>query len=87
MSKKKRIANSIVIDKLQKYFIKQNPEIVARLAANLLIDIRRFLNLDSLEPEEVESLFERSQKSMKMVYLVAEEEWECHEPLKLDIRK
>lgn len=59
-----RMTNKEVIAKLKKYFLTQNPEIVAYLAACLMIDIDRFMNLDNLDWEECQCLFDRSRKNI-----------------------
>lgn len=52
--------NQDAIDKLRVYFLQQDPKDISRLTANLIIDIQRFLNLHTLQDEEVKSLFARS---------------------------
>jgi len=51
--------NKEIMDKLAAYFITQDPAVIARLAASLLIDINRIWHVENLQEEEMESLVER----------------------------
>lgn len=54
------MTNKQVIEKLQKYFLEQDRETVARGYANALIDINRYLNIDKLPNDEKDHLIMRS---------------------------
>lgn len=53
------LTNKEIIQKLTKYFLKENPEKIARLLANMIIDMNRIVYLDDLPSNEQQSLFER----------------------------
>lgn len=55
------ITNKEVIDQLQDYFLKQDPKDVARLLANMMIDMHRVATVCSLPEDEQESLSTRIQ--------------------------
>ncbi len=60
--------NKAVIEKLQQYYLTQDPKVVARLCANFLIDINRFFNIDNLSHEEEEHLLYRTERNMSQVH-------------------
>lgn len=51
--------NKEVIDALQGYFLQQDPKIVARTLAALMIDMNRVSRMDYLKPMEKECLLAR----------------------------
>lgn len=51
--------NKEVIDRLQEYFLNQDPKIVARLAGSLMIDLNRIVCASSMKEEELECLIYR----------------------------
>lgn len=53
------ITNKDVVQKLVDYFLTQNPEDVARLLANNLIDFNRIFHSKDLQEEEYNSLVKR----------------------------
>ncbi len=55
--------NKDVVDEIQAHLLKENPTTVARLAANLMIDIHRFVNMETLPEEECNCLIARSIKN------------------------
>ena len=52
--------NKEVLDEIEAYLITKNPVEVSRLAANLMLDIHRFVNMETLPEAEAKSLIERS---------------------------
>lgn len=61
------MTNKEVINKLTEYYLTQDPKVVCRFLANCMIDINRFLNIDSLPIKEGEQLVERAMINMKAV--------------------
>lgn len=59
--------NKKVIDKLQNYFLKQDPKIISRLCGNFAIDLNRFLNIEYLDQDEKYNLIYRTQQNMIMI--------------------
>ncbi len=57
--------NKEVIDKLVEYFLTQDPKIVARLAANSIIDLNRFFYMRKLSNDELKTLLRRIDRNMK----------------------
>lgn len=74
-----KLNNKDLIDKLQAYLLTQNPEIVARLLANCMVDFFRLYTIKYLPFEEVESLFHRIEKNA--ISLREFEKKDKHEPL------
>lgn len=54
------ITNKEIIDKLQAYYLKQDPKEVARVLAALTIDISRFATFNDLDDEAKASLIYRT---------------------------
>lgn len=52
--------NKEVMDRLQKYFMSQKPESVARICASMMIDLNRFYVKDFLSDDEYGHLLERT---------------------------
>jgi hypothetical protein len=57
--------NKEVADKLVEYFLTQDPKIVARVAANSIIDLNRVFYMSKLSNEELKSLFIRMDRNTK----------------------
>lgn len=55
--------NKDLIDELQDFYLEQNPKDIARALANVLIDIHRFVNIQSLGDAEKKNLIFRSKKN------------------------
>lgn len=55
--------NKEVIDKLQAYFLEQDHELIARMAAALLVDLHRMATFGLLPEDERQSLVERVRKN------------------------
>jgi hypothetical protein len=55
--------NKDVIDKLQAYFLQQDPQVLTRLTANMMVDFHRLYSIESLPFEEVECLFQRIERN------------------------
>ncbi len=53
--------NKEIINELEKYFLDQEPKIIARILAAMMIDMNRLMNLDSLGKNEKECLLIRMQ--------------------------
>ncbi len=53
------MTNKELIDKLQAYFLKQDPKVVTRILANMYIDINRVFNVEQLPDQELISLQSR----------------------------
>ena len=68
------MTNKEMIDKLQEYFLKQDPSVVARMTANLLLDIIRFLTIEILTEDQAENLIYRSRYNASQVYHVLNDE-------------
>jgi hypothetical protein len=58
--KAKMMENKEVINKLREYFLRNDPEKVAHLCANFMIDLNRFLNINNLSQEERVRLIDRT---------------------------
>ena len=63
IKKAQMITNKELIDKLHAYFLEQDPNLVAKLLAGIMLDIHRFNNLEVLSDEESDSLIERSTRN------------------------
>ena len=76
------MTNEEVIDKLQAYFLTQDPKVVARLCGNCIVDINRFLNLSIIPHKEAINLLNRWKENIEDVqeFLVSKN---CDEKLKL----
>ncbi len=59
--------NKEVIDKLQEYFLTQDPKVVCRMLANMMIDIRRMYWSQNLPKDELERFFERTKKNSEQL--------------------
>ena len=57
--------NKDVIDALVKYFLSQNPALIARGLANCMLDLSRFLYIGELETHEQEVLLARTEKNVE----------------------
>lgn len=68
------MTNEEMIDRLQEYFLKQDPSVVARMTANLLLDIIRFLTIEILTEDQAENLIYRSRYNATQVYNVLNDE-------------
>lgn len=66
------MTNKEVIDKLVIYFLQQDPQLVARMCANLFVDVNRFFNIDQLSVGERDHLRLRTQANIDVIndYLV-----------------
>ena len=53
------MTNKELIEKLQAYFLKQDPKVVTRILANMFIDVNRVFHYDSLSDQELISLHSR----------------------------
>lgn len=53
------MTNKELIDKLEAYFLNQEPATVCRVLANMMIDMNRMCNISKLPMHERLSLFER----------------------------
>ena len=53
------ITNKEIMDKLQAYFITQDPKVVAKVLASWMIDFNRFMNIETLPEEERDNLIKR----------------------------
>lgn len=53
------MTNKELIDKLYEYFLTQDPKVIARMCANLQIDLLRFLRIDKLPDDEAYHLIDR----------------------------
>ncbi len=62
------MTNKEVVDKLQKYFLEQDPKDMARLCANFFLDLNRFYIFDTLNDLEKYHLQWRNKKNMHEVY-------------------
>ena len=64
--------NKEVIEELKSYLMTQSPEDVARMAANLFIDLNRFLYFEELSEDERVSLIHRTSLNIKeTLYLLS----------------
>ncbi len=63
MSGDKKISNKEVMERLQEYFLKQDPAIIARALAGAMIDFNRFYYIDQISDDEEENLFFRLGKN------------------------
>lgn len=61
--------------KFQKYLLTQPPEVVAQICANAFIDLNRFLNIDSLHPEEARKLIVRANANTTNAYKAIKENY------------
>jgi hypothetical protein len=59
--------NKEVIDILQKYFLKQEHELVTKMLANCIVDLNRFLNFQDLSILEADHLIKRTKNNMKEI--------------------
>ena len=66
--------NKSTIDKLTKYFMKQDHHTVCKMLSACMVDLHRFMNIETLSNAECENLFERMKHNMN----------EMHEFLKKD---
>lgn len=57
--------NIEVIEALSKYFLTQDPALIARGLANCMIDLQRFLVIGELETEDQCLLLMRTQKNVE----------------------
>jgi len=71
--------NKDLIDKLQAYLLAQNPEIVARLLANAMVDFHRLYTIEHLPFDEVDCLFQRIEQNAKSLREFSQKD--THEPL------
>lgn len=60
-----KISNKEVIDRLQEYFLGQDPKVVARILANQIIDLHRWTIWEELPSDEFYSLVVRSKLNSK----------------------
>ena len=60
-------SNKQVIDEMTDYFLKSDPELVARLLANCMIDFNRMANIEYLDYEESSSLMYRVHNNAEQV--------------------
>ncbi len=56
-----------VIDRLQAYFLEQDPAVIARLLANTMTDVHRFVCFDTLSEDEAHRLIVRSIHNSKQL--------------------
>jgi len=62
------MTNKEVIDRLQKYYLDQNnPELIARLLAAMMVDICRIKNIASIPQDELASLIFRIEMNYRAV--------------------
>lgn len=71
--------NKDLIDKLQDYFLTQDPKIVTRILANCMVDFHRLYTIEHLPFEEVDCLFKRIEENAISLRKFAEND--VHEPL------
>ena len=62
------IDNKIFLDKLQKYFMTQDREIVAQLCANFALDLSRFLYIEDMEKKDKDHLIHRTKNNVSNMY-------------------
>jgi hypothetical protein len=60
--------NKEVIDKLTEYFLEQDPKIVARSLANMMIDLNRIRNFRELCPDDIYCLSDRINKNLDSLH-------------------
>jgi hypothetical protein len=68
--------NKNMIEKLQKYFMKQDKSILARLLANQMIDIYRVYIFDSLSSEGRKCLLKRIELNCEALENFVKDEYE-----------
>lgn len=59
------ISNKDLMTKLQEFYLTQPPEIIALVAASLMIDINRFYHIEHLPEKQLECLFIRTKKNVE----------------------
>jgi len=64
--------NKEIIDSLVEYFLTQEPRIVCRALANMLIDNNRIYNYNELPKEEADSLKTRMKKNLEKLHYFIE---------------
>ncbi len=57
--------NKLVIQELTEYFLQQDIKVIARALAASMLDIHRFMNMDTLGPKELNNLIFRSKHVSK----------------------
>ena len=62
------MTNKEVIDKLQAFYLTQDPEKVARICANFAVDLNRFLHVDDLDDDEKEDFLGRIAFNVGEIY-------------------
>ncbi len=62
------MTNKEVVDKLQLYYLTQDPKMVARICANFALDLNRFLNIDDLDDDEKEDFLRRISFNVGEIY-------------------
>lgn len=59
--------NKKVINELQEYFLKQDPKIVARFLANMMIDLNRLYSIEELSENERKCLEFRMEHNIQQL--------------------
>lgn len=83
-------SNKEVIEKLVEYYLKQDPERVARLCANFAVDLNRFLYIDYLDKDERDEFLLRMTYNVSNIHNLVREDDEQeidlrHWPSKSDV--
>lgn len=75
--------NKDLIDKLQDYLLTQSPQDVARIAANAMIDLGRFWDINDLDENEKNCFLERMAHNVNQLKKFAQD-LGYDQPLKLE---
>lgn len=60
--------NKQIMDRLEEYFLTQDPKIVARMCASHLVDLNRYYRLEELPYDEAVCLMQRMEMNMEQLY-------------------
>ena len=78
--------NKSVIEKLSRYFMHQDRDVVCKMLASCMLDLHRFMNLETLSNSEMENLFDRMKHNMKEMESFLHKEDTSNEKLTLEAR-
>lgn len=68
MTENEKVSNKEIIDRLVKYFLTQDPRIVAQMMAAHLIDLNRIHHIHKLDESEKNSLLYRIEKNVEQLH-------------------
>lgn len=74
--------NKELINELQDFFLKQDPSIIARILAGMMIDMNRIMSMDTLGKNEKDCLLVRMEANRNELVRFAKEGPRNEKPLK-----